>query len=195
MSQEIEIDPLSKMAMDYVRDLVASGNVVATPAQIMEMIADFKAQLSGKSTASSASASSASASQPTEVEASPAEPGRSEVEAPIQSDAAQADALEEVPDESRRKPRDPKLDGPAVPIKKSHGDDFVICLEDGARLKFLKRHLRTYFNMSIEEYLKKWKLPADYPVVAPAYIRHRRALIERREKAKASKPQRRVGMR
>ena len=62
---------------------------------------------------------------------------------------------------------------PAVSIKKSIGDDFIICLEDGKKLKMLKRYLRSNFNMSPEEYRAKWGLPADYPMVAPAYARQR----------------------
>lgn len=62
---------------------------------------------------------------------------------------------------------------PAVPIKKSVGDDFIICLEDGKKLKMLKRYLRSNYNLSPEEYRAKWGLPADYPMVAPAYARQR----------------------
>jgi predicted transcriptional regulator len=62
---------------------------------------------------------------------------------------------------------------PAVPVKKSIGDDFIICLEDGKKLKMLKRYLRSNYNMSPEEYRAKWGLPADYPMVAPAYARQR----------------------
>jgi predicted transcriptional regulator len=62
---------------------------------------------------------------------------------------------------------------PAVPVKKSIGDDFIICLEDGKKLKMLKRYLRSNYDMSPEEYRAKWGLPADYPMVAPAYARQR----------------------
>ena len=62
---------------------------------------------------------------------------------------------------------------PAVSIKKSIGDDFIICLEDGKKLKMLKRYLRSTHNMSPDEYRAKWGLPADYPMVAPAYARQR----------------------
>ncbi|MBL9096096.1 MAG: MucR family transcriptional regulator [Alphaproteobacteria bacterium] len=62
---------------------------------------------------------------------------------------------------------------PAVSVKKSIGDDYIICLEDGKKLKMLKRYLRTRYNMSPEEYRAKWGLPADYPMVAPAYARQR----------------------
>ena len=58
---------------------------------------------------------------------------------------------------------------PAVPVKKSVTPDYIICLEDGKKLKMLKRHLRTAYNMSPEEYREKWGLPADYPMTAPAY--------------------------
>lgn len=68
---------------------------------------------------------------------------------------------------------------PAVPIERSVYDDCLICLEDGAKLKMLKRHLRTHFNMSFEEYKAKWGLPDDYPAVAPAYSRVRSELATR----------------
>jgi predicted transcriptional regulator len=62
---------------------------------------------------------------------------------------------------------------PAVTVKKSIGDDYIICLEDGKKLTMLKRYLRSQYNMSPEEYRKKWDLPHDYPMVAPAYARLR----------------------
>lgn len=62
---------------------------------------------------------------------------------------------------------------PAVPVKKSVGDDYIICLEDGKKLKMLKRYLRSNYNMSPEEYRAKFGLPPDYPMVAPAYARQR----------------------
>ena len=62
---------------------------------------------------------------------------------------------------------------PAVPIKKSITPDYLICLEDGRELKMLKRHLRTTYNMTPDEYRAKWGLDADYPMVAPNYARRR----------------------
>lgn len=62
---------------------------------------------------------------------------------------------------------------PAVPVKKSVTPEFIICLEDGKKLKMLKRHLRTNYNMTPEEYRTKWGLPADYPMVAPSYAAQR----------------------
>lgn len=56
------------------------------------------------------------------------------------------------------------------------GDDYVVCLEDGKKLKMLKRHLKTYYNMSLKEYKKKWGLDEDYPVVAPAYSKRRKQI-------------------
>lgn len=67
---------------------------------------------------------------------------------------------------------------PAVPIKKSITDDYLICLEDGKKFKSLKRHLRSRYNMSPEEYREKWNLPYDYPMVAPAYARQRSKLAK-----------------
>ena len=65
---------------------------------------------------------------------------------------------------------------PAVPIRSSVKNDFIVCLEDGKKLKMLKRYLRTNFNMTPEEYRTKWNLPRDYPMVAPAYAEQRRSL-------------------
>ena len=62
---------------------------------------------------------------------------------------------------------------PAAPIDKSVTPDFVICLEDGKKLKMLKRYLRTHYDMTPEEYRRKWGLPADYPMVAPNYAKRR----------------------
>ena len=65
---------------------------------------------------------------------------------------------------------------PAVPIKKSVQQDFIICLEDGKKLKMLKRHLATRYNMTPEDYRRRWGLPKDYPMVAPAYAAQRSTL-------------------
>lgn len=67
---------------------------------------------------------------------------------------------------------------PAVPIRKSITPDYIICLEDGKKFKSLKRHLRTYYNLSPEEYREKWGLPHDYPMVAPNYAATRSALAK-----------------
>ncbi|MGE3303917.1 MAG: MucR family transcriptional regulator [Hyphomonadaceae bacterium] len=68
---------------------------------------------------------------------------------------------------------------PAVPVKKSVTDDFIICLEDGKKFKSLKRHLRAQYGMTPEEYRQRWNLPADYPMVAPAYAKARSQLAKR----------------
>lgn len=68
---------------------------------------------------------------------------------------------------------------PAVPIKKSITDDFIICLEDGKKLKMLKRHLKTAFDLTPEEYRAKWGLAHDYPMVAPNYAKKRQALAKK----------------
>lgn len=67
---------------------------------------------------------------------------------------------------------------PAVSIKKSITPDFLICLEDGKKFKSLKRHLRTAYDMTPEQYRAKWGLPADYPMVAPAYAEARSTLAK-----------------
>jgi predicted transcriptional regulator len=68
---------------------------------------------------------------------------------------------------------------PAVPIRKSITPDFLVCLEDGKKLKMLKRHLRTAYNMSPGEYRHKWNLPGDYPMVAPNYALQRSAFAKK----------------
>ncbi len=68
---------------------------------------------------------------------------------------------------------------PAVPIKRSVTPDYIICLEDGRKLKMLKRHLKTAYNMTPEEYRERWGLAADYPMVAPNYARQRSNLAKK----------------
>ena len=68
---------------------------------------------------------------------------------------------------------------PAVPIDESLKDDVIICLEDGKPYQSLKRHLRVKYGMSPDEYREKWGLPADYPMVAPAYAKRRSELAKR----------------
>ncbi len=68
---------------------------------------------------------------------------------------------------------------PKVAVKKSVMPDYIICLEDGKKFKSLKRHLRTHYNMTPEEYREKWGLPHDYPMVAPNYARQRSDLAKR----------------
>lgn len=67
---------------------------------------------------------------------------------------------------------------PAVAVKKSVAADYIICLEDGKKFKSLKRHLRTHYDLSPEEYREKWGLPADYPMVAPNYSATRSRLAK-----------------
>jgi predicted transcriptional regulator len=68
---------------------------------------------------------------------------------------------------------------PAVPIKRSVTSDYIICLEDGKRFKSLKRHLRTQYKMSPEQYRERWGLAADYPMVAPNYAKTRSQLAKK----------------
>jgi predicted transcriptional regulator len=68
---------------------------------------------------------------------------------------------------------------PKVPVKRSVMPDFIVCLEDGKKFKSLKRHLRTHYNLSPEEYREKWDLPHDYPMVAPNYARARSDLAKK----------------
>ena len=68
---------------------------------------------------------------------------------------------------------------PAVSIRSSIKPDFIVCLEDGKKLKMLKRHLMTHYQMTPEQYRAKWSLPADYPMVAPNYAEQRRTLAKK----------------
>ena len=76
-------------------------------------------------------------------------------------------------------PLTPERPQSAVPIKKSILPDYVICLEDGKKLKMLKRHLKTAYNMTPEEYRERWGLSPDYPMVAPNYAKHRSNLAKK----------------
>lgn len=82
---------------------------------------------------------------------------------------------------------------PAVSIRSSVKPDHIVCLEDGKKLKMLKRHLMTHYNMTPEQYRTRWNLPADYPMVAPDYAEKRRELAKkiglgRKPGAKAGRP-------
>jgi predicted transcriptional regulator len=68
---------------------------------------------------------------------------------------------------------------PAVSVRASVKPDYIVCLEDGKKLKMLKRHLMTHYNMTPDEYRQKWGLPADYPMVAPNYAEQRRSLAKK----------------
>lgn len=68
---------------------------------------------------------------------------------------------------------------PAIAIEDSVQDDYVVCLEDGKKLKMLKRHLKTTYDMSPDDYRRKWKLPSDYPMVAPNYAKQRSKLAKK----------------
>ena len=73
----------------------------------------------------------------------------------------------------------PERPQPAVPIKKSIFPDYVVCLEDGKKLKMLKRHLKTAYNLTPEQYRDRWGLASDYPMVAPNYAKHRSRLAKK----------------
>lgn len=68
---------------------------------------------------------------------------------------------------------------PVVPPRKSVFPDYIICLEDGKKLKLLRRHLKTAYNMTPQEYRERWGLPPEYPMVAPNYANHRSSLARR----------------
>lgn len=78
-----------------------------------------------------------------------------------------------------KEPVQPDKPQPAVPVKKSVFPDHIVCLEDGKKLKMLKRHLKTAYNMTPEQYRERWGLPSDYPMVAPNYARHRSSLAKK----------------
>jgi predicted transcriptional regulator len=78
----------------------------------------------------------------------------------------------------REAPIVPEKPAPAVPVKKSIFPDYLVCLEDGKKLKMLKRHLSTAYAMTPDQYREKWGLGADYPMVAPSYASHRSSLAK-----------------
>jgi predicted transcriptional regulator len=85
----------------------------------------------------------------------------------------------------------PPRPAPAVPVKKSVMPDYIVCLEDGKKLKMLKRHLKTAYNLSPEQYRERWSLPPDYPMVAPNYAKQRSQLA--RDLGLGTKSKRRRG--
>ncbi len=76
-------------------------------------------------------------------------------------------------------PPEPEPPKPAVPIRKSVTPDYIVCLEDGKRLKMLKRHIRTRYDLTPDEYRERWGLAPDYPMVAPNYASRRSALAKK----------------
>ncbi len=86
--------------------------------------------------------------------------------------AALSNGQQEAPEPVEQRPE------PAVPIKRSVTPDFIICLEDGKKLKMLKRHLATAYGMTPDDYRQRWGLPPDYPMVAPNYATQRSALAK-----------------
>ncbi len=73
---------------------------------------------------------------------------------------------------------EPERPPPAVPVKRSIQPDYIVCLEDGKKLKMLKRHLMTAFRMTPQQYRERWELPPDYPMVAPNYAKQRSKLAK-----------------
>ncbi|WP_422369215.1 MucR family transcriptional regulator [Pelagibius sp.] len=88
------------------------------------------------------------------------------------------DVFETLSNVGTTREREPERPSPAVPIKKSVTPDHIVCLEDGKKLKMLKRHLKTAYDMSPEDYRERWGLPADYPMVAPNYAKQRSKLAK-----------------
>jgi predicted transcriptional regulator len=125
------------------------------------------------------------------------------VAAHVEHNAVQADALasliqkvyQTLRDVGQAPPETAKPT-PAVPIKQSVRPDFIICLEDGKKLKMLKRHLTTAYKMTPAQYRARWGLPADYPMVAPNYAKVRSSLAKQiglGHKPASSSPKRRAG--
>lgn len=83
------------------------------------------------------------------------------------------DVYDRVSELSKSPERSELQNEPAVEISKSVAADYIVCLEDGKKLKMLKRYLRTHYDLSPEEYRRKWNLPADYPMTAPSYAKRR----------------------
>lgn len=81
----------------------------------------------------------------------------------------------------------PTAQTPYVPVQESIKPDYIICLEDGRKMKMLRRHLKTAYNMSPEEYREKWNLPPDYPMTAPNYAKRRSALAKKIGLGKSSR--------
>ena len=81
------------------------------------------------------------------------------------------ETISNISTESSKQMERPKK--PVVPVRRSVMPDFIVCLEDGRKMKMLKRHLRTAYNLSPDEYRSRWGLPADYPMVAPNYAKRR----------------------
>jgi predicted transcriptional regulator len=89
-----------------------------------------------------------------------------------------------------QQPGEQQASKPAVPIRKSISDSYIVCLEDGKKLKMLKRYLRTQYQMTPDEYRSKWGLPIDYPMVAPNYAAQRSEFAKKIGLGKSATPRR-----
>jgi predicted transcriptional regulator len=87
-------------------------------------------------------------------------------------------------------PAEPEKPTPAVPVRQSVKPDFIVCLEDGKKLKTLRRHLMTAYNLTPAQYRARWELPADYPMVAPNYAKLRSSLAKQIGLGRKSAPER-----
>ena len=98
--------------------------------------------------------------------------------APADLPALIATVLRSLNEAGRVEEAAPERPEPAVPVRKSVGQDFIVCLEDGRKLKLLKPYLQRRYNLTPAEYRRRWGLPSDYPMVAPAYAERRSALAK-----------------
>ncbi len=98
--------------------------------------------------------------------------------APADLPALIATVLRSLNEAGRVEEAAPERPEPAVPVRKSVGQDFIVCLEDGKKLKMLKRYLQKRYGMTPAEYRRRWGLPSDYPMVAPAYAERRSAMAK-----------------
>lgn len=166
--------------MDLVKDFLTSSDHRMTPDEFVAFVAKVRASLEGRGgsargqiPASHHPEGGADAEAAARVRASGGATGAGGVEP---GEPGLAVGLLREAGRTYKKQRNALTEGPAVSPEKSYTDEYIICLEDNERVKFLRRHLAHYYGMTIDEYRKKWGLPDNYPTVPKNYMERRRKI-------------------
>jgi len=186
-------DDVAKMTVDLVKDYLKASGQTMSPQEFVAFLRQVRESLEGGPSAGkpATEAAPAAGSPPAETDAGAGKvPGATGGEDDAAGDVVPglARGLLRQPGQTYARQRNALTEGPAVDPAKSYTDEYILCLEDGVRVKFLRRHLQSHYGMTVEEYLHKWGLPADYPLVPKNYIKRRRRMLEEMKRAEAGKP-------
>lgn len=177
---------IAELTRQMVKDYIEATGAKPSPAEYVELIASVKAELERKSRPATKTVPAIKTvrqqrgvepeEELEEQQAERFDPSNlqfREIKESFAKGALKEEGVEYWPQ------RDALKEGPMVDREKSVTDNYLLCLEDGQKMKILRRHLRTYYGMTPEEYRDKWGLPADYPIVAPAYVRLRKRMARK----------------